>query len=132
MLRLFTTTIFVAALLSGCTVYRMDVGQGNIVTQEMLSQLRPGMTRSQVRFVLGTPLLADPFHPDRWDYYYSLRKGTDDVPETSHLTIIFQSDLLTRIEGNVKVANPVPGDTAAPANDGTKSNPSGTTISRAQ
>jgi outer membrane protein assembly factor BamE len=52
--------------------YRPDVQQGNVITSDMVDQLRPGMTRDQVRFMLGTPLLADPFHQDRWDYLYYL------------------------------------------------------------
>jgi outer membrane protein assembly factor BamE len=95
-------TLFAAVLLAGCvTIYRMDVGQGNIVTPEMASQLKLGMTRSQVRFVLGTPLVTDPFHPDRWDYYYSLLKGTESKPESRRLTVIFKGDALASIEGDI-------------------------------
>ena len=59
-------------LLSACFLkpYKIDVQQGNFLDQEMVAKLKPGMTRSQVRFLLGTPLIADPFHPDRWDYVY--------------------------------------------------------------
>lgn len=102
MLRLLTTTFVVAAFLGGCiSTYRMDIAQGNIVTQEMVDQLRPGMTRSQVRFVLGTPLVTDSFHPDRWDYFYSLRKGDDAQPETRSLTVIFKNDVMLSVEGDV-------------------------------
>jgi outer membrane protein assembly factor BamE len=90
-----------ATLASCVSPYHMDVQQGNVVTQEMLDQLRPGMTRSQVRFVLGTPLIADPFHPERWDYFYSYRKGAGKEPEIRRLTVIFKDDLLIRIEGDV-------------------------------
>jgi outer membrane protein assembly factor BamE len=95
--------LLVAALaVSGClSVYRLDVPQGNVVTQEMLDLLRPGMTRNQVRFVLGSPLLTDPFHRDRWDYYYALRKGTGEVTESRHLIVYFQDDQLLRIGGDV-------------------------------
>ena len=73
-----------SAALSGCSVtalsdfvkpYRIDVRQGNYVTQDMVAQLKPGMTREQVRFVLGTPLVADVFHSDRWDYIYRFQPG---------------------------------------------------------
>ena len=68
--------IFFVALLAGCqtvtlpglSAHKIDIQQGNYVTQDMVAKLKPGMTRSQVRFALGTPLIADPFHPDRWDY----------------------------------------------------------------
>lgn len=55
--------------------FRIDIRQGNLVTQEMAAQLKAGMTRDQVRFVLGTPMLSDVFHPDRWDYLYYFKPG---------------------------------------------------------
>jgi len=64
------------AMLAGCSlpgVYKIDIQQGNVVTQDMIDQLRPGMTRQQVRFIMGTPLIQDTFHPNRWDYLYSLQ-----------------------------------------------------------
>lgn len=109
MSRLLTTLatfgiLTMTAALGGClSPYRMEMAQGNIVTQEMVDQLRPGMTRSQVRFILGTPMIADPFHADRWDYYYSLRRSTDTEPQTQHIAVIFNKDLLARVEGNVGV-----------------------------
>jgi outer membrane protein assembly factor BamE len=57
------------------TEYRIDVQQGNVLTQEMVSQLRPGLSKDQVRFILGTPVLTDMFHANRWDYAYRLKKG---------------------------------------------------------
>jgi len=63
-------------MLAGCSlpgVYKIDIQQGNVVTQDMIDQLRPGMTRQQVRFIMGTPLIQDTFHPNRWDYLYSLQ-----------------------------------------------------------
>lgn len=91
-----------AALAGGCiSIYRADVQQGNVVTQEMVDKLKPGMTRAQVRFVLGTPLITDPFHPDRWDYYYLFRAGTDASPETRQLTIVFKDDKLAIVRGDI-------------------------------
>jgi outer membrane protein assembly factor BamE len=87
---------------SAClSIYRVDVPQGNVVTQEMVDLLKPGMTPSQVRFVLGTPLVTDPFHAERWDYYYSLRKGNATEPETRRLTVYFKNEQLLRVEGDV-------------------------------
>ncbi|UCH53920.1 MAG: outer membrane protein assembly factor BamE [Pseudomonadota bacterium] len=94
--------LVLALAASGClSVYRLDVPQGNVVTQEMVDLLKPGMTRNQVRFVLGSPLVTDPFHSDRWDYYYALRKGTGEVSESRHLTVYFQDDHLARIGGDI-------------------------------
>jgi outer membrane protein assembly factor BamE len=82
------------------TPYRMDIQQGNVVTQEMLSKLKPGMTPSQVRFILGTPLVVDAFHKDRWDYVYRYTKaGT--VQEHRRIVVIFQDQKLAHIEGDV-------------------------------
>jgi outer membrane protein assembly factor BamE len=80
--------------------YKMEVQQGNIVTQEMVSKLRPGMTRSQVRFILGTPMVVDPFRADRWDYVYTLEKG-GALKEQRRIAVFFQDDKLVRIDGDV-------------------------------
>jgi outer membrane protein assembly factor BamE len=100
MTRLLLVLLFLAPL-AGCAIYRMDIGQGNIITQETLDQVKPGMTRNQVRFLLGSPMVSDPFHPDRWDYYYSLRKGRESQPQTRLVTVIFKGDVMTAIEGDV-------------------------------
>jgi outer membrane protein assembly factor BamE len=107
--------LLLAPAVGGCiAVYRVDVPQGNIVTQEMVDLLKPGMTPNQVRFVLGTPLITDPFHPQRWDYYYSLRKGGALFPETRRLTIYFQNEQLVRIEGDVTARAAAPAPVATP------------------
>lgn len=80
-------------------VYRIDVEQGNIVTQEMADQLQPGMSRRQVRFILGTPLVEDSFNRDRWDYVYTRRNGLDVLAE-ERLTVFFEGDGLTAVEGD--------------------------------
>lgn len=80
--------------------YRIDVRQGNFVSQEMVAQLKPGLTREQVRFILGSPLVADMFHADRWDYVYRLRSGRDDVQQR-HLAVFFQEGKLVRVAGDV-------------------------------
>ncbi len=114
-----------ALLLSGClTVYKTEIQQGNVVTQEMIDKLKPGMTRSQVRFVLGTPLIVDPFHQDRWDYYYYLRRANETAGETQRVTVVFKNDLLITVQGDTRVksgdpaaresaAKPTPGDAPA-------------------
>jgi outer membrane protein assembly factor BamE len=91
-----------AVLPTGCTPYRIDIQQGNVVTQEMLARLRPDMTRQQVRYVMGTPLVADTFHPERWDYFYNLDKaGSPD--ERRRITLVFEKDRLTRVLGDVEL-----------------------------
>ena len=88
--------------MGGCLkIYSPEVQQGNIVNQEMVDKLKPGMTRSQVRFVLGTPLVTDPFHADRWDYVYFYKKSATADPERRRLTVIFEGDALARMEGDV-------------------------------
>ena len=95
--------VAVAALLSGClTAYKAEIQQGNAVTQEMINKLKPGMTRSQVRFVLGTPLITDPFHPDRWDYYYSFRRINEETVEAQRLTVIFNNDVLMSVQDDTR------------------------------
>ena len=79
-------------------VYRINVEQGNVVTEEMVEQLRPGLNRRQVRYIMGTPLIEDSFHQDRWDYRYLLRNGNELLSETQ-LTLWFQEDELVRVEG---------------------------------
>jgi outer membrane protein assembly factor BamE len=84
--------------------YRVDVQQGNFVSREMVDQLKQGMqrpegvTRDQVRFVLGTPLLTDIFHTDRWDYVFRLQRRTGEVL-SSRVTVFFDNNRLARIEG---------------------------------
>lgn len=74
--------------------YRPDVQQGNVVTQEMVEQLRDGMTRDQVRFLLGSPMLTSVFHHDRWDYIYHLRRGKGGEVQTRRLTVFFKDSRL--------------------------------------
>ena len=80
-------------------VYRINILQGNIVDQEMVDQLKPQMTRRQVRFVLGTPMIEDTFNSERWDYLYVLRLGDRQLLR-SHLTIFFEGDALIDVQGD--------------------------------
>ncbi|MGH8744663.1 MAG: outer membrane protein assembly factor BamE, partial [Burkholderiales bacterium] len=101
---MYSRLIFLAMFLTACsptvliTPYRIDVQQGNVVTQEMLEKAKPGMTKSQIRFVLGTPLISDPFHTDRWDYVYRFNKA-GVLTESRKLTAVFEGDKLKAIEG---------------------------------
>lgn len=82
-------------------VYKMTVQQGNIVTEEMVDRLEPGMTKSQVRFLLGTPMLTDLFHVNRWDYSYTIRRGHDELKLT-RLTLLFEEDGLVQVQGDLR------------------------------
>ena len=94
---------FRVPMLPGLAPYRMEVQQGNYVTQDMVAKLKPGMTRNQVKFALGTPLIADPFHNDRWDYVYVLqRQGR--VVEQRRIVVVFKEDRLERVDGDVQPA----------------------------
>lgn len=108
----FAGTLLLATVLSGCSSvprivneYKIDVQQGNLLTQEMVSQLKPGLTKDQVRFILGTPVLIDVFHPNRWDYVYRLQKGNTGAVEMRKFTAFFDaSDKLVRVSGDVTAA----------------------------
>jgi outer membrane protein assembly factor BamE len=95
--------VVAALLLSACNLlspYRAEIQQGNVVTQEMIAKLQPGMTRGQVRFALGTPLVVDPFRQDRWDYVYLLMKQ-GEVVERRRIVVVFKGDKLVGLEGDV-------------------------------
>jgi outer membrane protein assembly factor BamE len=104
-----TLAIFATVLVvSGCGtvssfsfpgVYRIDIPQGNIITQEMVDQLRPGLTKRQVNFILGTPLVRDTFDQDRWDYIYSFQPGGGERVQ-ERLTVFFEDGLLTNFTGD--------------------------------
>ncbi|MBI5909488.1 MAG: outer membrane protein assembly factor BamE [Betaproteobacteria bacterium] len=81
--------------------YRIEIQQGNFVSQEMVSQLKPGMSKDQVRFVLGTALITDSFHADRWDYVFRRQKANSRELEQRKLAVYFEDGKLKRIEGDV-------------------------------
>ncbi|MCB1733978.1 MAG: outer membrane protein assembly factor BamE [Gammaproteobacteria bacterium] len=82
-------------------VFKIDVPQGNIVTQEMVNQLKPGMNKRQVLFVMGTPMLTDTFHPERWDYVYRIQPGGESA-EQFRITLYFQDETLAGMEGDLR------------------------------
>ena len=99
-------TLSITLSLSACSgvgfpgVYKIFVEQGNIVTAEMVEELKPDMTRRQVQFVLGTPIIEDTFNSNRWDYIYLLRIG-DDVTKDSRLKVIFDGNRLVDVKGEL-------------------------------
>ena len=95
--------LIVSLAATGCSslrfpgVYRIDVGQGNLITKEMLDKLRVGMTPRQVEYVMGSPMIADTFHPERWDYIYSLETGKGILVQ-NQLTLYFENERLAKID----------------------------------
>jgi outer membrane protein assembly factor BamE len=98
--------LVLSALLAGCmlTPHKIDIQQGNYVDQAMVAKLKPEMTRSQVRFILGTPLIADAFHQNRWDYVFLTGKA-NDVRARHKVTVIFNGDKLKQVEGDLVPAD---------------------------
>jgi outer membrane protein assembly factor BamE len=87
-----------AALLGGC-VYRPDIQQGNLLSVKDIEQVQVGMTRSQVRFLLGTPMVSDPFAPHRWDYVYRMAYGRRNrAIDSAHFIVFFEGDTVVRVE----------------------------------
>lgn len=105
-------------LMSGCFLapHRIDVQQGNYIDQTMLAKLKVGMNKSQVRYVLGTPLITDPFHPERWDYTY-LQQPKGKLKEHRRVTVVFDGEeRLAKVEGDVPGAAEVKsGEVLTPA-----------------
>lgn len=108
-------SILISGQISGCSkradgsvkipfVYRVDVQQGNVIDQKMIDKLEPGMSRAKVKFIMGTPLLIDTFHSDRWEYIYSNEPGSGSRVQR-HVALFFEGDKLTHIEGNVTPAD---------------------------
>lgn len=110
-MRTFLISALLLSLVSGCSSvklgpHRIDVQQGNALDQENVARLKTGLNRSQVRFLLGTPLVVDPFRTDRWDYVYVNYKA-GKLAEQKRITLFFDGDTLVRIEGDVPAAEPV-------------------------
>lgn len=103
--KLMLTSLTLVGLfaLAGCSfpgVYKVDIQQGNVVTQDMIDQLRPGMTRKQVRFIMGNPLITDTFHANRWDYLYSIQPG-GSVRQQERVSLVFDgNDQLAGLAGD--------------------------------
>jgi outer membrane protein assembly factor BamE len=93
-----TILLATGALLSSACVYKMNIQQGNYLVAESVSQLKEGMTRSQVRFLLGTPMVPDAFNDDRWDYFYFFSSQRIKEPLKRRLTVYFADDKVQRFE----------------------------------
>jgi outer membrane protein assembly factor BamE len=94
---LFLLLVWIALSLSGGCVYRANIAQGNLIEQEDLDQAEVGMTRNQIRFLLGTPMIDDPFHKNRWDYVYYLKLGRKDALHKRWVSVFFSDDRVSEI-----------------------------------
>ena len=111
----FILIAFFLCLLYGCSrsndggfnaplIYKIDIQQGNVINQEMLNKLEPGMDKKRVKFIMGTPVIVDPFHNERWEYIYSFQEG-GKVREQRHITLHFEDNKLAYISGDIEVSN---------------------------
>ncbi len=89
----------IAALLLSACLYKTPVNQGNILDQEEVNEIKPGMNKRQIAIILGTPAIADPFDQDRWDYVHTI-KNHGEFKRVKKLTLFFEDDKLVRTEGN--------------------------------
>jgi outer membrane protein assembly factor BamE len=110
--RLIPTLIPLLLFLAGCSyegtrklpfVYRVDIQQGNVIDQDMVDLLRPGMDKNQVQYIMGTPVLDDPFHTNRWDYIYTYSKG-GARREQRHIILYFKNNKLASVGGDVEIS----------------------------
>ena len=106
----FVSSMGISLLLSGCAnlldVHKIDINQGNVITQSMVDQLEPGMDRTQVHYVMGSPMLESVFHANRWDYIYRRQPGGEPASQ-KRVILYFDQDRLSRIEGDYR---PMPAD----------------------
>jgi len=99
-----SVSLLVCALLAmsaGACVYRIDIQQGNLLEEDSVDQAAVGMTKSQILFLLGTPMVTDSFHEDRWDYTYYLRRGRSRDIDRRWLIVYFDGDVVSRIDKDV-------------------------------
>jgi len=98
--------VLLAAICTVACVYRIDIQQGNLLEDKDINRVEVGMTRSQVQFLLGTPMVADSFHRDRWDYAYYLRHGRSRDVERRWLIVFFDKERVARVDRNVELQPP--------------------------
>lgn len=112
---------------SGCSnfkfpwVYTLRVQQGNYVEQDMIAQIQEGMSKRQVQYIMGTPIIQDTFHPDRWDYYFSVRHD-DKILKEYHYKMIFENDALVKWDGSYETTAKTKQEQEAEALETTRKN----------
>ena len=97
-MRATSFVIITTLLLGACSIHRLDVQQGNLIEPEQLEKLKVGMDKNQARFVLGSPMVTDLFHDNRWDYVYSRRREGELNTEIKRVSLFFENDVVARIE----------------------------------
>lgn len=90
--------MLVAVALTGGCVYRINIQQGNLLDADLIEQVEVGMTRTQIRYLLGTPLVSNPFDKDRWDYFYYFKAGKTREKTTQHFVVFFDGDQVSRVD----------------------------------
>jgi outer membrane protein assembly factor BamE len=101
-----TLALTFASLAATACVYRIDIQQGNLLDDDDIARIEVGMTRSQVQFVLGTPMISDSFHRDRWDYAYYLTRGRSKDVDRRWIVVYFENDRVSRIERDLTLQPP--------------------------
>jgi len=104
-LRILTlaAVLAISPVLGGCFVYKIDIQQGNEITEDMVAQLKLGMSKREVTKLIGYPLINDPFHKDRWDYYYSKKTGKTGEVVKQRASLQFENDQLAKIDSSFLV-----------------------------
>lgn len=110
---LLMAILAVTLLINGCSIHQIDVQQGNAITQELVGKLKIGMKKKQVAHLLGTPLINDPFHYDRWDYVYQFVAGDTGEVQSSSMTLFFVGNDLSKID--IKEAPPTEAEIRKPS-----------------
>ena len=103
---IFRTSILAAVLLLGACIFRIDVQQGNLLEESVIDQVAVGMTRSQVQFLLGSPMIADSFHENRWDYTYYFKQGRSQEVERRWFIVHFETDRVVSLDKNALIEPP--------------------------
>ncbi len=103
---IFRTSILAAALLLGACIFRIDIQQGNLLEESAIDQVAVGMTRSQVQFLLGSPMVADSFHENRWDYTYYFKQGRSQDTERRWFIVYFEADRVVNLDKNAIIEPP--------------------------
>ena len=111
--RLIILLTFCALPLGACSIYRVSVQQGNVITAKELAELHPGMDKLQVRAILGSPLLQDPWHPHQWVYAYSFKPAYGNTEVRKVLVLFDKDDKLTGVQGDVRSTAPTTAATAS-------------------
>jgi len=94
--------LLILLLSAGCSIHKVDIQQGNIVSQEMMSQLKVGMQRNEIIHLMGRPMIVDPFRQNRWDYVHTFKSGKSDEPRSQYrVTLIFEGDRLSSIDSDI-------------------------------